>query len=265
MIIDAHTHVYPDKIAEKVSDVVGEFYDIKMRFTGDLRTLVGNCRKVGVDKCVIISVATTKAQVRTINSFLTETVKTGELPMVALCALHHEMTESEIADELDFAEKNGMRGIKLHPDFQKFAIDDRVAYKIYEAAQGRFPILFHTGDSRYEFSQPFRLKRVMRDFPGLVAIGAHFGGWSEWDDATRELAGQPNLFVDTSSSLYLFSDEQARKAISAFGAENVMFGSDFPMWDAGEEIRRLSQIGLSERETELIMYKNAQSLYFEPK
>ncbi|MDR1209815.1 MAG: amidohydrolase family protein [Clostridiales bacterium] len=262
MIIDTHTHVYPDKIALKASASIGRFYGIDMRFDGSVSMLTENCLKAGVDKCVICSVATTPRQTRSINDFLAETVREAkDISFAAHCALHQDMTEDEIERELNYAESLGMVGIKLHPDFQRFKIDDPCGYKIYERAEGRFPILFHAGDIRHDYSQPFRIEKVLRDFPRLTVIAAHFGGWSDWDEGARALAGKPNLYVDSCSSLYAISPEKALALVRAFGAENVLFGSDYPMWDSADEIEMIERLGLTGRELDLIMSGNASRLF----
>jgi hypothetical protein len=211
-------------------------------------------------KCVACSVATSPEQVYIINDFMSNASKASKGFFTCLAALHPGMTEAELDAELDRAEALGLRGIKLHPDFQRFRIDDRAVYKIYERAEGRFPILFHTGDKRYDFSKPAYLAKVLQDFPKLTAIGAHFGGWSEWGDVGC-LAGFDNLYIDTSSSLYELDYTRAKEIIAMFGAERVMFGTDYPMWDADGELAHIEALGLSEREKQLILYKNAARLY----
>ncbi|MDR2531847.1 MAG: amidohydrolase family protein [Oscillospiraceae bacterium] len=259
-IIDSHTHIYPDKIAEKASQSISSFYGIPVKYNGTASQLLEICRRNNIEKCVICSVATTPEQVAAINDYISETVKSSNGFFVGLCALHPDMDESETERELSEARAAGLRGIKLHPDIQRFSIDDRKAFGIYEQAEGRFPILFHTGDKRYNFSAPRRLANVLRDFPKLTAIGAHFGGWSEWGDAGC-LAGFENLYVDTSSSLYELEPARANELINMFGEERVMFGTDYPMWDADGEFIFLEKLNLSERVKELIFYENAKRLY----
>jgi predicted TIM-barrel fold metal-dependent hydrolase len=102
----------------------------------------------------------------------------------------------------------------------------------------------------------------MKDFPNLVVIAAHFGGWSEWDDGVAALSGLKNLYVDTCSSLYTITPEQARAAINAYGAEHVMFATDYPMWCAKDELAYIDKIDLTDAERELILYKNALRLFW---
>ena len=255
--IDFHTHIYPDKIALKASRSVGEFYHMSMCYDGSVSMLLRLGERYGIDRFVVHPVATEAAQVRPVNDYTALMVRTYPDRFTGFATILPGFEDA--AGEIDRAVSLGLRGIKLHPDFQKFAIDDERAFSIYEAAEGRLPILFHTGDFRYEYSNPARLARVLDRFPKLLAIGAHFGGWSEWDEAARVLAGR-GVYVDTSSSLYAVPPEHARELIGCFGADHVLFGTDYPMWDPGEELARVAQIGLSPEETEMIMHGNAERL-----
>lgn len=259
-IFDAHCHIFPEKIAAKASVNIGRFYDLHMDFDGSVKTLMELYARAGVDKCLVQSVATSPAQVRSINDFIAESVKEHPDMFVGFCSLHPLMEKKEIEAEIDRAIALGLKGIKLHPDFQRFRIDERKAYDIYEAAEGRMPILFHTGDFRYDYSSPKRLANALKDFPRLIAIGAHFGGWSEWDDGEKYLADNPNVYVDTSSSLYSVSPEKALEYIRAFTPDRVMFGTDYPMWSVEDELRRMEKIDLTDSEREKVMYKTACGL-----
>ncbi|MCL2697164.1 MAG: amidohydrolase family protein [Oscillospiraceae bacterium] len=259
-IIDSHVHIYPDKIAERASASISGFYDIPVKYNGTVSKLLEICKRTGIVKCVACSVATAPEQVGIINDYMSKAAEESGGFFICLAALHPAMSELEIESELIRAESLNLRGIKLHPDFQKFRIDDPAVFKIYERAEGRLPILFHTGDKRYNFSNPERLANVLRRFPKLTAIGAHFGGWSEWGDCGC-LADFENLCVDTSSSLYELSSGSANKLISMYGEERVMFGTDYPMWDADGELEFIEKLNLSGRAKELILYGNAARLY----
>ena len=263
-IIDCHTHIYPDRIADKAAESVGDFYDLPMRYDGTAEALTSQCVKNGISKCLICSVATTPSQVRSVNTFIADSAAESGGLFFGFCTLHPDMSREEIRAELEFSRERGLLGIKLHPDFQRFAIDDKRAYPIYEEAQmygaGKFVFLFHTGDTRYNFSDAFRLAKVMDDFPEMTAIGAHFGSWSDWDSGTA-LAGRENLYVDLSSSFYAMSPEKAVSYIRAFGADKVLFGSDFPMWDAGAEYEFLRGLELTDGERANILHGNAERLF----
>ena len=259
-VIDAHAHIYPIKIAEKATEVIGEFYDIKMSLpAGTSDRLLIDGKKAGIDRFVVHSVATKAKQVESINNFITEEcAKHGEF--IGFMTLHQDLTEEEIYDQVKVCFDKGISGIKLHPDFQRFYIDDENCFKIYRVA-GEFslPILFHTGDDRYEFSKPYRLAKVAKLFPKNRFIGAHFGGYRCWNELDC-YSGLDNVYFDTSSSLPFIPPEFATELIEKFGEEKFFFGTDFPMWKADEELARFDKLNLSERTREMIFSDNLLNL-----
>jgi predicted TIM-barrel fold metal-dependent hydrolase len=130
---------------------------------------------------------------------------------------------------------------------------------IYEAVEGRLPVLIHMGDQNVDSSSPVRLARVLDRFPKLVAIAAHFGGYRMWDLSCEYLIGR-NVYMDTSSTLYFITPERAVGMIRKHGAEKMLFGSDFPMWDHREELNRFLALDLTEEERRAILSGNAHKL-----
>lgn len=258
MVIDTHAHIFPEKICRAAVKGISDFYSQPITCDGTAESLLELGKQGGITNFVINSVATTAAQVEHINDFLISSVKNNPDVFTGLMAMHPGYTD--IQSEIDRCVKAGLKGIKLHPDFQEFCIDDKKAYPIYEAAQGRLPILFHTGDARYQFSKPQRLLKVMEDFPRLDVIGAHFGGWSEWLDAAEILGGK-RLWVDCSSTSYWLPPGKITKLISAYGTEYVMFGSDYPMWNPADELEKLKSLNMTSSQLDMILYKNAAELY----
>ncbi len=256
-IIDSHAHIFPDKIAEKASFNVGAFYDLAMAFDGKVKTLLNLGDQYSIDQFLVHSVATTPDQVESINNYISNVINKYEGRFIGFATLHPDY--KDIRKEIDRAISLGLKGIKLHPDFQRFHIDSKDAMELYEILEGHLPLLIHTGDFRYEYSKPERLARVLDRFPRLQIIAAHFGGWSEWESASEILAGK-NVYVDTSSSLYALSPEKARSIIERFGVDHVLFGSDYPMWNPGEEIQRVKALELDEADYEKIMHLNIEKL-----
>ena len=91
-------------------------------------------------------------------------------------------------------------------------------------------------------------------------MAAHLGGYTEWD-AARECLQGPNVYVDTSSSIAFIGRDEALESIYQFGTDRVMFGTDFPMWMASEELERFFSLGLSEEENRAVLYGNFARLY----
>lgn len=258
-IIDAHAHIYPVKIAEKATVAIGEFYDIKMAMpAGVPDKLIEIGKKAGISRFIVHSCATKAAQVRSINEFIKAEMKEHK-EFLGFMTLHQDLTEEETFEEVEWCVRNGFHGVKLHPDFQKFYIDDEKVEKIYRAVGDKFPILFHTGDNRYEYSKPYRLAKVAAKFKNVNFIGAHFGGYRCWNELDC-YCGLDNVYFDTSSSLPFISAEKATGLIRKFGAEKFFFGTDFPMWNASEELERFYKLGLSDAEREKIFALNVKAL-----
>ena len=127
--------------------------------------------------------------------------------------------------------------------------------------KNNLPVLLHTGDSRYDYSNPERMKRVLEDFPELTVIGAHFGGWSCWKKAAETLSGYKNFYVDCSSSFDWLTSEESRDLVRKYGADHVLFATDFPMWNHETELERFNEMNLTDEENRLILYKNALKLF----
>ena len=260
-IFDAHCHIYPPDIASRAVAGVDSFYDglpVKPR-DGTARTLLQTGRAAGISRFLVHSVATTPRQVSSINRFIAREVEASGGAFVGFGTLHPDSTD--LAAEFAELSALGLRGVKLHPDIQRFPADDPRAMAIYEmCADAGLPVLMHTGDWRYDYSNPNRVAKVLRAFPRLTLIGAHLGGWSVWDDALRVLPDFPNFMVDSSSSSRWLEPGRMRQIIRVYGAERVLFGTDYPMWRQAEEIEALLRLELTDGEYRRIFRENAQAL-----
>ena len=259
MKIDVHCHIYPDRIASRAVAGTGEFYNMPLVYGGTFSDLLSLHEQNGIDRGLIFSVATTPHQGRRINRVIAESVAQSEGRLLGLGTVHPD--SPTLKEDIEQIVSLGLLGVKLHPDIQQFKIDDYRCLKIYELCEGRLPILLHCGDSRDDFSNPNRLAPILSIFTELTVIGAHLGGWSVWDDAERSLAGFPNFYVDTSSSLYALSPARATEIIRHFGSERVLFGTDYPMWAADKELATLMSMNFTEEEFRKILWDNAYNLF----
>ncbi len=255
-IYDSHAHIYPQKIAVKAATSVGDFYSAPMAGDGSVETLLAYGKEAGISKYVVHSVATVPHQVQSINSFILDNcAKHSEF--IGFMTLHQDMTEQEIADEVDRCIAQGIRGVKLHPDFQRFAINSPEAEKMYRVVGERLPILFHTGDKRYNYSSPYYLAEMAKKYPKMRFIGAHFGGYSCWDQVIDAYKGCDNVWYDTSSTTGFFPDKDfLTDLIHTMGSDRFFFGCDYPMWKASEEVERFMGLKLTEKERENIFSNN---------
>lgn len=258
-IIDTHCHIFPEKVAEKAAAAIGSFYKLPHSQSGTVSALIERGSAAGIEKYVINSVATTPSQVHAINNFIADTVKSDRARFIGLGAFHPESDDPE--RDIEEAISLGLKGIKIHPDIQGFRLDDPRMMRLFEIAQGRLPVLIHTGDKRYDNSNPDRFIKIIESFPKLRVIGAHLGGWSIWKEASETLHRYENLFVDCSSSLYAIDPEEGVRLIRLYGASRVMFGTDYPLWDPVTEVERFMSLPLTDGEKEQILYKTASDFY----
>ena len=257
-IIDFHVHIFPEKIARKATQSISDFYGVPMCHLGTWDILTGEDVGARFSAYAVHAVATDPGQVKGVNDFLLAQLALHPGVLYGFGSLHPDMADWQ--SEYTRLMAGGCSGLKFHPDFQRFSIDDRRMYGVYERAEGHIPIMFHTGDSRYDYSSPERLDRVLRDFPRLLVIAAHFGGYSQWESAKRLLTRHENCFVDCSSSFAFLGAEKSLETIRAFSAQRILFGSDFPMWNPQKELAFLRSLPLREKELSLITFENAKRI-----
>ena len=259
-IIDCHCHIYPDAIAERAVAGISTFYGLPNAYNGEIRQLHALGSDFGMDHYLVFSVATKPQQTRSINTFIAEAVYSSGGKMTGLGTVHPDSDSLEA--DIDHLIKLDLRGVKLHADIQAIAADDPRCQKIYAICQERnLPVLMHTGDYRYDYSNPERIAQVLEAFPALTVVGAHLGGWSVWDDAKRILPQYPNFYVDSSSSLYALPPQKALEIIRTYGAERVLFGTDYPMWPVEKELEMFNALDLTDEERESILHRNAERLF----
>lgn len=256
-IIDIHTHIYPDDIAQKATDSVQAFYGIGSgSMDGTVSMLLEKGKQAGIDQYVILPVAIRPDRVQHINNFIQEQAALHHC-FIPFGTVHAGM--DGLTDEVERLLSLGVKGIKMHPDSQRFPIDDPRLFPMYEAIRGRIPVLLHMGDLRYNFSHPVKLRKVLDMFPGLDAIAAHFGGYGMYQTAC-ELLKDTNCVMDISSSMMFMEKGVAEHYINLYGAERMAFGSDYPMWDPVLETERFLQLDLTDAQKEQIAHKTAERI-----
>ena len=261
-IIDAHCHIYPEAIARKAVAAVDRFYDglPADHYDGTVGTLLESGGAAGITHFVVHSVATSPHQVSSINRFIAGSVENAGGAFIGMGTMHLD------SDDLrrDFGELRalGLKGVKLHPDIQRFNADDPRAMRIYEMCEASgLPVCVHTGDYRYDYSNPPRIANILRAFPKLKFMGAHFGGWSIWEEATRALSDFDNIVVDSSSSFYALKPDTAREIIRIWTPRRVLFGTDYPLWPQGRDLEYLRKLELPDADNARILWKNAAELF----
>lgn len=253
-VIDAHAHIYPDKIAPKAVEAVGDFYNVGMFGDGTADGLLAAKDRAPITHFIVHSVATTAHAVTAINDFIAKQCQ-AHPEFIGFAAMQQDFEDP--AAELQRAVELGLRGVKLHPDTQKVNMDDDRLMRIYELIEGRMPLVMHCGDYRTDFSHPRRMKRILHEFPNLVVDAAHFGGWSVFDLAVEYLENE-NCFLDMSSSQKFLGRRRTRELCEIYGADRILFGSDFPMWDPSEEFKMFESLDFSKADFEKMTWHNAE-------
>lgn len=253
-IIDFHTHIYPDAIARKAAQSIRDFYEIGgCNLDGTVAQLLQSGKEAAISRYIVLPVGLKPDAVSRINDFIHQQTKIHP-EFTGFGTIHAGM--DAMAEECQRILDLGLRGIKMHPDSQVFAIDDPRLFPAYEIMQGRAPIMLHMGDTRYDYSHPRRLRHVLELFPNLEVIAAHFGGYSMYETAYEELKDK-NCYFDISSSMMFMEDGVAEHYIRAYGADRFVYGTDFPLWDPRVEVARFLQLKLRPDEMEQIAYKTA--------
>lgn len=252
---DIHAHIFPEKIAAKAAQSIGEFYGTQPGHLASADNLAQKEQAAGVCRVAVSNSAVTETQVRSVNTFIAEA-----------CAAHTEFlgfgsllpTMSGYCEELDYMQAYGLRGVKIHPDFQRIPLDLPTAIPLYrEIARRGLPVLVHMGDDRYDYSAPERLRNLTQKVPDLIVIAAHLGGYRAWRKS-YEMPQRSGVYYDTSSSLMFLSPEEVHRMIDRFGIDRILFGSDFPMWTPQTEVQRLLEMDLrlTPAELERVFYGN---------
>lgn len=260
--IDTHAHVFPDHIVEKVIGSLQDFYGYTWQGKGIVSDLLDSMDEAGITRSVIFSAATKPEQVESIHDYIHSVLTAFPGKFIGFGSMHPAYRN--VKDELKRMGELGLKGLKFHPDFQQFQIDQKEMSAIYEAVGPDMPILFHVGDKRFQNSNPKRLAKVLDSFHGgLTVIAAHMGGFSEWESAWECIIGRRDVYVDVSSTIGHISAEETAKMVRAHGADRVLFASDYPAVRQKQAVADVLSMNLSNEENELIFYKNAERLFGE--
>ena len=276
MIIDFHTHVYPDPMAERIMAALSDVPGVVGHTNGTLIGLLESMQRSGVDKSIVLPVNTRKGQFDTITKFAMKINETCE-NLISFGGIHPD--DEDIPAKFDYLKANGFKGIKLHPDYTETFIDDeRYINIVIEAQKHGFIVVTHAGkDPAYATIHcPPDKGRKMLDrvyeatgFTKPFFVFAHLGGNRLLSDVETYLVGQ-NCYIDIScsfSDLSDFSDAtdaDVVRVIKNHGVEKILFATDSPWNDQKAYIERLRKLeGLTDNEKDMIFGRNAEELLFQ--
>lgn len=255
--IDIHTHAFHPKIASKAVRALEKTYGVHCLGSGLLPDLEEEEVRAGVSYFTVLCAATAPSQVLPANNYAIKIHQDEGNRAIAFGTLHPGYEHWE--EELDRLEKNGIRGLKLHPDFQGFSMNDPALLPIYEACEGRFIVLFHVGSTALPSeapSSPIKLRKVLQNFPRLDVIAGHFGGYRMWDLALQVFSEHPyeHLWMDTSSTTDFVDQKCLHRLFTLLPEEHYFFGTDWPIYRPGEEMLRLKKLaGFSDERMERLI------------
>ena len=265
MIIDFHTHIFPDSMAKATVEFLkGQARDngylIENHADATLDGLDGEMKKSGVDKSVILPIATKIEHFESMNKFA---VKVNESENLISFGAIHPMDEN-YKDRLRQIKDMGLKGIKLHPYFQHTAIDsDEFIRVVEEAVKNDLIVSVHAGlDSGFKtvMAEPKTTVRLVKSVDCSKVILAHMGGCALWDDVEEYLVGE-NVLFDTSYCLPVIEDKkQFERIVKNHGSGKILFGSDSPWADAKKDIDTIKSLDFSENEKQDILCENARNL-----
>lgn len=238
-MIDCHTHVFPAKVAPKMTAAIAR--DLKRNPVGDgsVENLLAHLDQAGLKQAVCFTAALRPDQMIPANSWM-RSLRKSQTRLIPLGTVHpdHPSWESELAR----LEESGIRGLKLHPDLSGIPLDSPRWNRVWEAAQDRFVIMLHMGpiaQGGKTLSRPRDLAAILRNFPRLEVIAAHLGGLFLWKETLQHLAGR-NVFMDTACCPGVIDDQVFADILRRHDSERILFGSDYPLFAPKDECSALS-------------------------
>ncbi len=258
-VIDIHVHIWPDELAGRAVKFLADQAGEKAYLDGTAGALEASMRQHGIQWCVTQPVSTRASQTPTINNYIMTMRQPG---FIHFGTLHPQYPD--YAAEIDRLRAGGIQGVKFHPDYQEFFVDDERMFPFYRRmAEAGLIAFFHAGvdiglKPPYHGTPP-RLARVLEAIPDLTVVAAHFGGFEMWDEVDQYLVGK-NLYFDTSFTLSYLDHSRFVQMARRHGIEKILFGSDSPWADQGTELELHEKSGLTDTELAAVLHDNAAKL-----
>jgi uncharacterized protein len=255
VIIDTHIHVWPDHVAARALARPQE--DLVRQGDGTETGAIAAMVAAGIGRAVSLGVAPTAERVEAANRYA------GSLNpewFVGFGSIHPGLSPQENVESL---RRHGLRGAKVHPLFQGYALDDPALWDVLDLMQGEFAIIAHVGQGDTGASNarctPSMMRDLVRRFPRLDVVACHFGGYRDLDEVEATILGLP-VYLDTSwpPGLWSLDSARVRRIIERHGVERVMFGSDWPMAEPRRCVAAVEALGLSSDDTAAVLGGNAE-------
>lgn len=270
MMIDFHTHIYPDKIVKKTMACMTREGALNAYADGSCDGLKASMRLAGITHSVVLPVATRPEQFHSINVFARE-ITTAEpdkdgLSILSFGGIHPK--DPDYKNRLREIKKMGLKGIKLHPCYQDVYINAVECERVIDyASELDLLVTLHCGTDPscpgQELCTPERIRKMLWDvYQGGAArnlILAHLGG-NGMESRSEELLAGGDYYMDLSFCLQNIPVEQLVRIVKKHGTEKILFGTDSPWCSQKEEVEYLKTLPFTQDELELIFYKNGAKL-----
>ncbi|MCL1853603.1 MAG: amidohydrolase family protein [Peptococcaceae bacterium] len=265
MIIDVHTHVFPDALApQAMASLMAclEEESFVPEHDGTVAGLIASMDKARIDISVLQPVVTKPSQMRSINEWVHKIALENPDRIMSFGGIYPHT--GSYKEDIDFVAGLGLKGLKFHAEYQDFVLDDMGMLRIYDYALSKGLILLHHAGFDPAFPAPFRTSprqflNLSQAMQGGVIIAAHFGGCEQWDDVEMHLAGS-DIYFDTSTGFEFFSHEQFLRIVRKHGADKILFATDSPWSHARTEIAHLESLPLTDGEKDAILAGNARRI-----
>lgn len=260
MVIDFHVHIFPDSLAVKTIPLLAERSKLEPFMDGTAGMLLEKMSGSGISYAVLQNIATNPRQMRKVNDFAIACNARQEF--VAFGSVHPQATDFE--EELDRLKDSGISGIKLHPDYQEFFIDDPAMLKIYEAILKRdFVLQFHTGLDlglpHPVHAEPKRIAKTLGLFSGEKVVFAHMAGFQMSEESLEHIIGR-DVYIDTSCSSGYVEESLLITMLKSHKEDKILFATDSPWGDFKTEIAAMRGLAIPDDLKDKILYKNAARL-----
>lgn len=262
MIIDFHTHIFPEKIAGKTIESLETLSGITASTNGTLEGLLASMEHTGVDTSVIMPVATKPSQMESINIFAKEICEKYPGKLISFGGIHPDCEDYK--KELNHIKEMGLKGIKIHPDYQRVRIDDVRFMNIIEYANALgLIVLTHAGIDiglpEPVHCPPDKMRKVLDKIKPEKMIVAHYGGWKQWQQVYEYLAGE-NVYLDTAFTFDYIEQEMFMKILEKHDENKILFATDSPWSHAKRDIEAVKRLPVTEDIKQKIFSGNAKKI-----
>jgi uncharacterized protein len=258
-IIDFHTHAFPDALAARAMASLEHGSSVKAFLDGRISSLIASMDRSGIAKSLVCSIATKPSQFDPILKW-SKVVQSERI--VPLLSIHPD--DTDYIEKIKIVRSEGFKGIKLHPYYQEFDMDEHRMLRIYEAlCRENLMVVMHTGFdiafTRIRRADPSKIADIVKRFPDLKFVATHLGAWEQWQEVESILAGKP-VYMELSFALEYLDSSPVREIILKHPKEYLLFGTDSPWTDQKKTLELFRGLNLGEDIEKAVLRDNAERL-----